>query len=66
MQNKNFAKNPLSNVPWKYGNKIAKKRFTVPVNNVNSNLKISEPAEFPYLFDKAGTPHTLTLLLISN
>jgi len=47
-KNKKIAKNPISNVLWKQGKRIAKKRFTVPVNNVNSNLKISEPAEFPY------------------
>jgi len=41
MQNSNFTKNPISNALWKFGIKIAKKQFTVPVNNKNSYFKFS-------------------------
>jgi len=39
MKNINFAKNPIPNVLWKYGIKIVKKQFLLPVNKVDSNFK---------------------------
>jgi len=66
MQNRHFAKKPISNVLWKCDNKIAKKQFTLPVNKINRSFKLSKLAEFSYKFNNAKKLRSLSFLLLSN